>query len=41
MVHLENEINDETLMQDIARGATVIKYHEEKQGQDKPHIVRK
>jgi hypothetical protein len=35
------EINDEVLLQDVARGAHVLKYHEEKSGEDKPHIVRK
>jgi hypothetical protein len=29
-----NEINDETLMQDIQRGATVYDYHEDKQGEE-------
>jgi len=37
-----NEINDETLLKDIARGATVYSYHEEKSGkEEKRHIVRK
>jgi hypothetical protein len=35
-----NEINDPTLLQDIAQGANVISYREVKSGQDKPHIVR-
>jgi hypothetical protein len=30
-----NEINDETLLDDIARGATVISYREEKSGEIK------
>jgi hypothetical protein len=30
-----NEINDETLIQDIQRGATVISYREEKLGEEK------
>ena len=30
----DNEINDETLLQDIAHGANVISYHEEKSGED-------
>jgi hypothetical protein len=38
---LGNEINDETLLQDIARGATVISYYEQKSGEDKPVVVKK
>lgn len=36
MSYLGNLINqdDKDLVQDIARGATVISYHEEKQGED-------
>jgi hypothetical protein len=29
-----NEINDEQLLKDIASGANVISYHEEKQGEE-------
>ena len=35
-----NEINDETLLKDIARGANVIRYYEDKQGQEY-HVVGK
>jgi hypothetical protein len=35
-----NEINDETLLKDIARGVNVIKYHEQKSGKER-HVVRK
>jgi hypothetical protein len=35
-----NEINDETLLKDIARGVKVIRYHEQKSGKER-HIVRK
>lgn len=36
-----NEINDETLLKDIARGVKVIRYHEQKSGKERHHIVRK
>lgn len=36
-----NEINDEQLLKDIANGARVIKYNEEKSGENKPHLVRR
>jgi hypothetical protein len=36
-----NEINDQTLLDDIARGATVISYHEEKSGEDSSTIDKK
>ena len=35
-----NEINDETLLQDIAHGANVISYREEKLGEER-HIVQR
>jgi len=37
---LGNEINDEVLLQDIARGAHVIRYNEEKSGKER-HVVKK
>jgi hypothetical protein len=36
-----NIITDPTLIQDILQGATALEYHEEKSGEDKPHVVRK
>jgi DNA-directed RNA polymerase subunit M/transcription elongation factor TFIIS len=36
-----NVINDETLIQDIKQGKTVIYYNEQKTGENKPHIVHK
>jgi uncharacterized Zn finger protein (UPF0148 family) len=35
-----NEINDEQLLKDMANGAHVISYHEQKSGKER-HIVRK
>ena len=35
-----NEINDEQLLKDIAAGAHVISYHEQKSGKER-HVVRK
>ena len=35
-----NEVNDEQLLKDIAAGAHVISYHEQKSGKER-HIVRK
>jgi len=35
-----NEINDEQLLKDIARGVKVIRYHEQKSGKER-HVVRK
>jgi soluble P-type ATPase len=35
-----NEINDEQLLKDIARGVKVISYHEQKSGKER-HIVHK
>jgi len=37
-----NEITDQTLIQDVLQGKTVISYHEEKSGEkDKPVVVKK
>ena len=36
-----NEITDPDLIADVKRGMHVIRYNEEKSGEDKPHIVRK
>ena len=36
-----NLITDEVLLQDIANGASVVSYREIKQGQDKPHVIRR
>jgi hypothetical protein len=35
-----NEITDETLLQGVARGATVYRYHEQKSDEEKRHIIR-
>jgi hypothetical protein len=35
-----SEINDEQLLKDMANGANVISYHEQKSGKER-HIVRK
>jgi hypothetical protein len=35
-----NEINDEQLLKDIANGANVLRYFEDKQGQEY-HVVKK
>jgi hypothetical protein len=34
-------INDETLIQDIKQGKTVIRYEETKSGSDKPVVVKR
>lgn len=36
-----NEITDPTLINDMMKGIHVIRYHEVKKGEDKPHVVKK
>ncbi len=35
------EITDPTLIQDLLQGKTIVSYHEEKSGEDKPVTVKK